>query len=110
MTRLVLKGGWKRCRFSSIQRFRSVEEKKFVMVPMITLRLVGAHDQLACSARINSAAFSAIIIVGAAVLPDVMAGITDASTTRKPATPRTLNRASVTAAGSLSVPIFAVPT
>ena len=34
------------------------------------------------SSRIKSAAFSAIIITGALVLPDVMVGIIDASTTR----------------------------
>lgn len=37
-----------------------------------------------------SAAFSAIIIVGALVLPETMTGITEASTTRRPSTPRTL--------------------
>ena len=40
-----------------------------------------------------SAAFSAIMIVGALVLPEVIVGITDVSTTRRPATPRTLTRA-----------------
>ena len=47
--------------------------------------------------RIISAAFSAIIMVGAAVLPEVIDGITEASTTRKPPTPRTFNCASTTA-------------
>ena len=36
---------------------------------------------------IISAAFSAIIIVGALVLPDEMVGIIDASTTRRPSIP-----------------------
>ena len=35
-------------------------------------------------ARIISAAFSAIIITGALVLPEVMVGITEASATRRP--------------------------
>jgi len=39
------------------------------------------------SARIIAAAFSAIIAVGVLVLPEVMAGMTEASTTRSPATP-----------------------
>lgn len=38
-------------------------------------------------AKIISAAFSAIITVGLEVLPDVMLGITEASTTRKPPIP-----------------------
>ncbi len=42
------------------------------------------HQAARASARIISAAFSAIIIVGEPVLPEVMRGITDASATRKP--------------------------
>jgi hypothetical protein len=37
--------------------------------------------------RIRSAAFSATMIVGALVLPETIAGITEASTTRRPSTP-----------------------
>ena len=37
--------------------------------------------------RIRSAAFSAIIIVGACVFERVIVGITEASTTRSPSTP-----------------------
>ena len=40
--------------------------------------------------RIKSAAFSAIIIVGAFVFPDVTCLITEASTTRSPRIPLTL--------------------
>ena len=39
------------------------------------------------AARISAAPFSAIIMVGALVLPDVIAGITEASTTRSRSTP-----------------------
>ena len=39
--------------------------------------------------RISSAARSAIMIVGAFVLPRTIVGITDASATRRPSTPRT---------------------
>src|SRR5262249_55115494 len=62
------------------------------------------------SARSMAAPFSAIIMVGALVLPEVMAGITDASTTRKRSTPATRKRSSTTIRGSLANPILAVPT
>ena len=58
---------------------------------------------------IKSAAFSAIIRVGAPVLPEVIAGITDASTTRKPSKPNTRSSESTTAVGSLTCPILQVP-
>ena len=56
----------------------------------------------------RSAPFSAIIIVGAFVLPRVIVGITEASITRRPSTPRTRSSGSTTA--SSSVPIRQVPT
>src|SRR5690554_2694011 len=66
-----------------------------------------AHAQRA-AARIMSAAFSAIMIVGALVLPEVISGITLASTTRNPARPRRRNCPSSGAASS--VPMRTVPT
>lgn len=59
--------------------------------------------------RTRSAHFSPIMITGAWMLLLVMDGITDASATRRPSTPRTRNDASTTAIGSLSGPILAVP-
>ena len=56
------------------------------------------------------APFSAIIMVGELVLPDVIVGITDASITRTLARPISRNRSSTTAIGSSLRPIFAVPT
>src|SRR4051794_11996939 len=53
------------------------------------------------SARIMTAPFSAIIMVGALVLPEVIVGITEASTTRRRSMPKRRNRSSTTAVGSL---------
>jgi hypothetical protein len=50
------------------------------------------------------------MMVGELVLPDVMVGITEASTTRNRSMPNTRKRSSTTAIGSLGSPIFAVPT
>src|SRR6266446_645528 len=62
----------------------------------------------AASSRIIAAPFSPIMIVGALVLPVVTVGITEASMTRSPSSPRTLRRGSTTAIAS--VPILQVPT
>ena len=60
------------------------------------------------SARIISAAFSPIMIVGALVLPPISVGMIEASTMRKASTPRTFSFGSTTAIAS--VPILQVPT
>ena len=52
-----------------------------------TARLPRSLDQKRASSSTIAAAFSAIIKVGALVLPEVMVGITDASAIRSPATP-----------------------
>ena len=61
----------------------------------------------AASSRISSAPRSATIITAAWVLPDTILGMTEASTTRRPSSPFTRSRESVTASGS--APMRQVP-
>ena len=74
------------------------------------------YAAIASAARANrrpaiaSAARSAIMIVGAFVFDPTNVGITEASTTRSPAIPRTRKSASTTAIWSSSRPILQVPT
>src|SRR3974377_560591 len=62
------------------------------------------------SSKIIAAPFSAIIMAGEFVLPEVIDGITEASITRRRSMPMTRSRASTTARGSMSRPMRAVPT
>ena len=72
-------------------------------------RLAPAVSDSVFAADISrSAAFSPMTIDTAWVCPRMMSGITDASATRRPCTPRTRNSSSTTEAAS--VPIRAVPT
>ena len=57
-----------------------------------------------------SLARSAIMMVGALVLPEVIVGMIEASITRRRSMPRTLKSVSTTALGSFARPILHVPT
>ena len=59
--------------------------------------------------RIKSAAFSAIMITGEFVLPLVIVGITEASTTRRPAMPWTRSRSSTTARSGFQEAVVVEP-
>src|SRR5262249_51181399 len=67
-----------------------------------------AAAQLDFASAMRSAALAPITMRGAGVCPRMMVGITDASATRSPCTPRTSSRGVTTLAGS--VPIRQVPT
>src|ERR1700742_2558361 len=73
----------------------------------MSCRGIGAV-QLDFASAMRSAALAPITMLGAWVCPRMMVGITDASATRSPCTPRTSSRDVTTLAGS--VPIRQVPT
>ena len=61
------------------------------------------------SSFIKSEPFSAIMMVGALMLPDTMLGMMDASITLNPSIPWTRNRGLTTDVGSEAGPILALP-
>src|SRR5262249_22119306 len=69
-----------------------------------------SHPLSGGSSRGMAAPFSGIIMGGAAVSPDVIVGITEASTPRSPVMPNPRKRSSTPASGSVSRPFFPVPT
>ena len=75
---------------------------------MVLSERIDLADDYRTLSSIMSAAFSAIINVGALVLAEVINGMIDASTTRSPDTPCTRKFGATTAVESM--PILHVPT
>src|SRR6516165_11858445 len=94
------------CRYAGEGRdsFEQLAELHPVMVEAIEVakRIFGSGH---AAASIASAIFSAVIKVGKLVSAQGTTGNSDASTTRRPPTPRTLPWVSVTAIGSSSDPM-----
>src|SRR5579862_3146852 len=74
-----------------------IPEDRSFMLNGLRLPQAGYRGAARLSSRMRSAAFSATIMVGALVLPEVRFGKIDASAMRRPTTPWTRRRASITA-------------
>ena len=94
--------------FESSSPVRPCGHRRLQLVARFRDRVPQDPSAHAHQAHCLSAAFSAIMIVGALVLPPINRGITEASMTRKPCTPRTRSWGSTTEAAS--PPMRQVPT
>ena len=94
LTRKLLAPGWYRAALGTAGGFA------FGMAIVVVVRSLYGWDPVVD--------WNAIITVGALVLPPMILGMTEASTTRSPSTPRTRSSRSTTE--SASSPIRQVPT